>query len=310
LYYNNWRLHKKGYRFDEVNQDIVNEYISDLVDAYSHNSLVPHTCNLKKLLVLFLDKDIKIKLKTMKSPQRDKTPFTREEVQRMFTESADDPLAHAVLKILYYAGLRKSELINLDVDDVDFARMQLVIRAGKGKRFRLANISGDCTEAIKRYLVHRPTPKEGHEKALFLSPSRQRISSCCLSGIVKNYAAKPGIEKPAYPHKFRITMITEMAEHGCSLKEIQPQSGHRNVGTLLGYMQHRSSRIRQTYDAVFEREKVADTPKDIEDVNEDHLKKQIVRKYLDGELTEDMMSSLLKKLGNNTDSGNSDIAYI
>ena len=74
-------------------------------------------------------------------------------------------------------------------------------------------------------------------------------------------------------------------------------------------MQHRQSKIRQTYDEVFEQTESAEAPNDAEKVDEDDLKKQIVRKYLDGELTEDMMTGLLKTLGDDKKSGGPGIAY-
>ena len=94
------------------------------------------------------------------------------------------------------------------------------------------------------------------EKAIFLSPTGKRVSDSYIRNIVKIYAAKAGIEKTIYLHKFRITHITHMAEANLDIKEIQAQSGHRDIGTLMGYIHHTTERIRRAYEKAFERERI------------------------------------------------------
>ena len=307
-------LDERDMNVESIDQCTLNEYISECKSVYSSNSLVPITSNLKKFLVFFLKKDLNVRVRRMTSPEREKTPFTREEVQEMFNKAKDDRLAEAVLKTLYYSGVRKSELINLDIRDVDFKRLQLVIRHGKGDIRRTINITQDCAMAIQRWLMQRPKPKAGYEEALFISSHRQRISKTYVQETVKKYAAMIGIRRNVYPHLFRVTMITHMAEHGCSPKEIQAQSGHKDYKTLLGYIQHTSSRIRKAYDEVFEDEQKVPATKSIDMLeHSEQYKKMIIQKYLHEDISLEMMNMMLKTFEGETQEEkkeNKDIAYI
>ncbi len=104
-----------------------------------------------------------------------------------------------------------------------------------------------------------------------------------------------------------------MCEAGLSINEIQVQSGHSNLKTLLEYIQHSPQRIRQSYEKVFE-----DTPKiqpkttENEKVDTDYYKRIAVQKYLDGEINEDMLHSMLDGLKDTKQEirKNRDISYL
>jgi len=290
-------LDGKGISIEEVDQDIVNEYILYCKEKYSRNSLVPITANLRKLLNDFMGKGLKIKMARVHSADRDKTALTKEEIEAIFREASDDPLAEAILKTLYYSGIRRNELINLNIEDIDFNRLQITIRHGKGDGRRVVNISRDCAMALKRWLLVRPKPKKGREKAVFISPRRTRISTAYLHKIVKEYAARAGIGKPVYPHKFRITMITHMAEAGLSPREIQAQSGHRDIKVLMEYIQHVPDRIRKAYDEVFSVDTELTVPNKFRVSGEEqHYKKLAIQRYLDGEIDHETLYMILQGL--------------
>jgi len=289
-------LNDNGKTIEDIDQDIADDYVGYIKQKYSHNSLVPIIANLRKFLIHFLKKEVNIKMVQMTAPDIDKTPFTREEVKAIFREASDNPLAEAVLKTLYYSGLRSIELINLNIEDVDLVRLQVTVKHGKGDRSRTVNITRDCAMAIQRWLSVRPQALKGHENALFLSPKRRRISRSYLKMIVKKYASEAGITKQAYAHKFRITMITHMAENGCTLNEIQAQSGHRSIPTLLGYVQHTPQRIRKAYDRVFDdSDDYAPEPK-LKAFNmeySEYYKKMAFQRYLSGEIDIETLNTIL-----------------
>lgn len=106
---------------------------------------------------------------------------------------------HAILKILYYGQLRRSEVINLNVDDVDFQRQKLRINQGKGNQYDEVNIHPDALQSIANYLQVRDLPQLGHEKALFLSREGRRIGRTDIPFTIKRYAQKAGINKRVYP---------------------------------------------------------------------------------------------------------------
>lgn len=306
-------LEERGLSMDDVTQEAVDEYVMECTDRYSHNSMVPITSNLKKLLVYWRGMELDVNVCRPKAPKIDKTPFTKQEVEDMFKEAKYDPLVYAVLKTLYYSGLRNNELRNLDLRDVNFDNLRITVRYGKQDRWRVVNITRDCAAAIKRYLQYRPRPKKKDEEALFVTRQGNRISRSYLREMVKRTASRAGVAKQAYPHKFRITMITHMAESGCGIKEIQPQSGHRDEKTLMGYIQHSAGRIRDVYDRAFSNDQ-QDKPKSRKErptpqVSQEDYKEQIVKKFLDGDIGRETMNSMLEVFDDTPHKHNKDIAY-
>jgi hypothetical protein len=142
---------------------------------------------------------------------------------------------------------------------------------------------------------------EGHEKALFISSLRQRITDYCLWNTVKKVAAQLGIQRNVYPHLMRISNITHMAEAGLSFQEMQIQTGHKDIATLIGYIQHNPERIRKSYERVFENDKIKDNISDEKNkvepnLSNEHYKKIAMQKYLDCEIDADTLHSILTTL--------------
>ena len=105
LKYTRWFLEwieKREININDVTQDIVNDYIAHCKERYSENTMVVITANLRKLFKHYLKRDdIEIKVARIKSPIRDKTPLTREEVHAMFRAAKNNSLDEAILKTLY-----------------------------------------------------------------------------------------------------------------------------------------------------------------------------------------------------------------
>ena len=232
----------------------------------------------------------------------------------IFKHASENPLESAILKTLYYTGVRRSELINLNINDCDFERLQITVKHGKGGKTRVVNMTPDCAMAIQRWLKIRPKPLKGHEEALFVSSHKQRINATYLLNVVKRVAAESGIKSKVYTHKFRITNITHMIEAGLSISEIQAQTGHSDIQTLVGYIQHAPSRIRKSYDKTFrdvdenniepERETNIPLP------DNKQYKRIAMQKYLDGEIDSNILHQILDTIDNKKDGPKHiDLAY-
>ncbi len=120
----------------------------------------------------------------------------------------------------------------MNIEDVDFQRQKLR-NIGKGGHYDERNIHPECLKAIGDYLGLRKQAKEGHETALFLNDHCERIGKTFLNNMIKKYAKMAGIKKRVYPHLFRASSITHMAEAGAKIPEIMAQSRHRSVDTLI-----------------------------------------------------------------------------
>jgi site-specific recombinase XerC len=193
----------------------------------------------------FLGKQLRIK--PPRKRVKNKVPFTIEEIKQLFHISQDELRDNALLKVFYYGQLRRNEVINLNVEDIDFQRQKIRINHGKGNQYDEVNIHPDALQSIANYLRVRDVPKIGFEKALFLSRKGRRISRGDINSTIKKYAQKIGLQKRVYPHLFRISSITHMAEKGLNLEEIRRQSRHKRYDTLQSYVQMSDQHVKEAY---------------------------------------------------------------
>jgi len=211
------------------------KYWANEIKHYDRNTLTPKYCAIKSFLEFLEvpDKEIKsFKLSPPRLEVKPKKPLTREEIQKMFEISKNNYRDHAILKTLYFTTIRNRELCNLNIEDIDFQR-QKIRNIGKGGHYDERNIHPDCLKAIGDYLALREYAKKGYENALFLNDRRERIGKTFLHMMIKKYATLAGIKKRVYPHLFRASSITHMAEAGATIPEIMAQSRHRSVDTLI-----------------------------------------------------------------------------
>lgn len=228
----------------DITQKDLDKYKIYLKNKYEQNSLIPKIHGINHFLKLI---DKKYVIKAPRYLMKNRDCLTKEEIKRLFEKTEDTPRDNAILTTLYYTGIRRNELINLNIEDIDFERQKISINAGKGNSYDKINIHPVALKSIKRYLELRKIPKKGHEKALFLNYRGERIGYMSIEHIVKKSGAKVGITKRIYPHLFRASLITHMDENGASMTEIKAQSRHKDVKTLEIYIRHSEEHIRNVY---------------------------------------------------------------
>ena len=307
-------LKKENIKLEDIDQNTIDKYLSLCYKKYAQNSMVVITANLRKFCKHFLKKEIDIKLAKSTAPDIDKTSLTKNEIKEIFKQSSENPLESAIIKTLYYTGIRCSELINLNIEDIDLERLQITIKHGKGDKTRTINMTHDCARTIQHLIFTRSKPKQGHENALFISSHKKRISTVYIYNVVKRNAAKAGITANMYPHKFRITHITHMIEAGLSISEIQAQTGHSDIQTLVGYIQHTPSRIRKSYNKTFndieEPHHEPHKPASTIPFDNEGYKKIVIQKYLEGEINTTILHQILDTIENKKDDHKTlDLAY-
>ena len=235
---------------DDINKDDLDRYKLYAVKKYNSNSLTPRYASINLYLkYIGKSKDWRDenRLKPPKQYTPNKIPLTEDEIKGLFRVSKHYPRDNAILKVFYYGLLRRSELQNLNLDDVDYQRNKLRINAGKGNKYDTINLHPDAIESIRTYLEVRQ-PKNPNDKALFLNAWGYRIGNTDIHCTIKRYALKLGItNKKVYPHLFRITGITHLAQHGVNIKIIQKQSRHSDIETLMGYIQPTDEEVRDGY---------------------------------------------------------------
>ena len=155
----------------------------------------------------------------------------------------------AILEVLYSTGIRRMELINLKVQEIDPERGTLLVRQGKGKRDRMIPIGERALLWIDKYLNDlRPELACGRDEGrMFLSRYGEAISPNGLTSLVRNYIDKANIGKRGSCHLFRHTMATLMLENGADIRFIQAMLGHVKLDTTEIYTQVSIKKLKEIH---------------------------------------------------------------
>lgn len=144
----------------------------------------------------------------------------------------------AMLEMLYGSGLRVSELVNLQAEQVDWEEGFLRI-TGKGRKTRYVPLGGVAAKALRSYLEHaRPKLLRNGRRAgnvLFLSNRGERLTRDRIRQIIKERARAAGLQENVYPHIMRHSFATHLLENGADLRVIQDMLGHASLSTTQVY---------------------------------------------------------------------------
>lgn len=154
----------------------------------------------------------------------------------------------AVLETLYSAGLRVSELVGMEIRDVDFIGGTAKIR-GKGKKERLVPIGDTAIRAIKQYLDKRSAIEPMRNKtALFLNKSGSRLGDDSIRCIVDKYIKAASLRGHVSPHTLRHSFATHLLDRGADLRAVQELLGHANLSTTQIYTHVTTERLKTVYE--------------------------------------------------------------
>jgi integrase/recombinase XerC len=194
-------------------------------------------------------------LQLLKSPKIEKKLpefLYIEEIQQLL--AAPDPSEKlgvrdlAMLEAMYAGGMRVSELVRLNLQDVDL-RMGTALVMGKGSKERYVPLGEYACQAIERYLqVSRSKLiKDVHEQALFLNYQGGRMSDRSVRRMVEGYVKKIAQSKKISPHTLRHTFATHLLEAGADLRSVQELLGHVNISTTQIYTHVTRDHLQSIY---------------------------------------------------------------
>ena len=154
----------------------------------------------------------------------------------------------AILRVLVSSGIRKSELANLDISDVDLERRRLTIREGKGNKDRTAIVSSKCADAIETYLLRR---EDVESDALFLSRYGNRLTPNGVYQLVKRTVARTDIERNVKVHTFRATFAQRLKENGADIYRIKELLGHDDIRSTMVYLRMEPDELGREHDKYY-----------------------------------------------------------
>lgn len=188
------------------------------------------TPKLDKKLPIFLDVEKIVKL--IQAPDDRSVPGMRDK---------------AILETLYSTGIRVSELVGLDLGDVDFISGVVKV-LGKGSKERMVPIGEPALVAIRRYVSKRPGPAAKDKDAVFLNKSGRRLTDRSVRRIIDKHIKTCSIEEKISPHSLRHSFATHLLDRGADLRSVQELLGHMNLSTTQIYTHVTTERLKSVYD--------------------------------------------------------------
>lgn len=204
--------------------------------------------------LVFMDKIKSNPCDGIKAPKLEKklpTYLTNKEIAKLFNIRLTKPVDYrnkAILEVMYATGARISEVINLELNQIDFE--ECIIRVvGKGKKERIIPLDDVAIEALDNYINnYRPfLIKNETCNYVFLNKNGEKISRQMIFKILKNLANKAGITKEISPHTLRHSFASNLLNNGADLRVIQELLGHENLETTEIYSHLQNKKIKDDY---------------------------------------------------------------
>ena len=207
------------------------------LEGLSENNRAGNTMNLYHMAIRFLfeevlDKRIWIDIKYSKIPEKIPVVISKEEIKELFN-AIENPKHKLMIQMMYSAGLRVSELINLKVDDLEIGKGYGFVRKGKGNKDRIFIIANALKENIKKFIESK---KPNEFNCLFTSVKGRKYNISSPRQIIRKALKSAGINKNISCHTLRHSFATHLIENGYSISEVQALLGHKSPETTFIYV--------------------------------------------------------------------------
>ena len=242
-----------------VDGEAVSEYVLHLKErGYSDSSRARKVASVKSFFGFLLDEGVvdKDPTENVGSPRLGRSlpeVLTEEQVDTLLDaargHAPEERRDRAMMELLYATGMRVTELVSLDLDDIDVTA-GYVRCFGKGSKERLVPLHAAAVGVVKDYLERwrevLATPRSG--KAAFLNARGARLTRQGFWTILKRLAARAGIEGKITPHTLRHSFATHLLRGGASLRNVQELLGHADIATTQVYTHLTSDYVRAEYE--------------------------------------------------------------
>lgn len=220
---------------DEMNEQDVKLYLSEMFDTKSKNTIMLAAASLKFLYTEVLKKpfeDIRMPKKDKKLPE----VLSREEVAKLI-DSTDTQKSRLIISLLYSSGLRVSELVNLKTSDISLDQRSGWVRKGKGSKDRIFFVSEQLANDLKDYL-------QGREHSFIFSKDKP-LTTRNIQKIIQGTRKRAGMTKRITPHTLRHSFATHLLDNGTDIRLIQSMLGHSSLSTTQVYTHISSEQLRK-----------------------------------------------------------------
>jgi len=230
-------LEKTNKKSEDLNEDDVKIYLSELFDTKSKNTIMLAAASLKFLYSQILEKDFS-KIKMPKKEKRLPEVLNKEEVKNLI-DSSDNMKSRLIISLLYSSGIRVSELVNLKLDDLNLGDKTGWVRKGKGNKDRLFTLSENLSNELKEYIDTRCSGNK------YVFSKDNPLTTRNIQKIIKGTRFRAKINKKVTPHTLRHSFATHLLENGTDIRIIQSMLGHSSLSTTQVYTHVSSEQIKK-----------------------------------------------------------------
>ena len=254
----------------EITQEKIREYRIFLNrrgtkqgEALKKNTQAYHAIVLRTFLKYLAKNDCDAvppeKIEVGKVPDRQVDFLEIEEVVRLLEATRGDTLKayrdQAIIELLFSAGLRVSELTNLNRDHINLTKDEFSVR-GKGSKLRIVFLSDEARSALAQYLVKRTDvdpalfislPKKGLVNKKNSTRDTLRLTPRSIQRLIKYYAKKAGIMKDVHPHTLRHSFATDLLINGADIRSVQAMLGHASITTTQIYTHITNDHLKEVH---------------------------------------------------------------
>ncbi|MFL2621553.1 MAG: tyrosine-type recombinase/integrase [Flavobacteriaceae bacterium] len=255
----------KQLEHEEVNYSQVRYWITKLVDMGLSNGTINRKVSSLKTYYKYLVKIEVLKSspllnhKALKQNKKIQIPFSEDEIKAVLelniNNHFDDIRNKLIVELLYSTGIRRAELINLKLTDVDISQNQIKV-LGKRNKERYIPLMKSVQDTISLYLIKRNLLDSIYDKPyLFLTKKGKKIYSALVYRIVKNYFTQASAKVKKSPHILRHSFATHLLNNGADLNSVKELLGHSSLASTQVYTHNNISELKKVYSRSHPREK-------------------------------------------------------
>lgn len=248
---------EKRIKINDITNDDIKEYLAYLKKKETSERTLAHNVSVLRTFYKFLltlkliEKNPTEFLELPKLRKKLPTVLSKEEVEKLLDIDLTDCYSYrnkAMLELLYSTGLRVSELVNLELNNIDLDNC-VVKTIGKGNKERIIPISDYALYYVKKYLLeYRGSMlKHGINNYVFINNHGNVMTRQGFFKIIKKIASEKDIKTPLSPHTLRHSFATHLLDYGADLRSIQEMLGHSNLSTTQIYTHVSSEHLKDNY---------------------------------------------------------------
>ncbi len=246
---------KMNKKFEDITEEEIIEYIDYLSKILKRNSILRKVSAIKTFYKFcymnkILSVDPTIMIKNMKKEQRLPEILTLVEVKQIIDNCKNTPEGQRdklIIKLLIATGARISEILNLEIKDVENQDYEFIKILGKGSKYRIVPIYDELENQIKKYIEVDRKQLKNVELTHKLFPQTRREN---FWKRLKKISKDAKIEKNVYPHIFRHSIATVLLSNGADIRVVQEILGHVNISTTEIYTHVEKSKLKKIYNDI------------------------------------------------------------